>query len=105
MIAHGIDLNTDALREFCRNWKIQELSVFGSILRDDFGPDSDVDFLVEHSDDAEWDLFDEMNMKDELEAIVGRPVDVVDRYAIENCSNRFIKKQILSTAEPVYGTR
>ena len=100
MIAHGIDLNSIAIRDFCRKWNIRELSVFGSILRDDFQPDSDVDFLVEHDDDAQWDLFDSMHMEEELATLVGRPVDIVDRYAVENGGNKFVKQQILSTAKP-----
>ena len=105
MIAHGIDLNSNAIRDFCRKWKIRELSVFGSILRDDFRPDSDVDFLVEHEADAQWDLFDSLHMEEELAELVGRPVDIVDRYAAETSQNRFFKKEILSTAEPVFARR
>jgi len=103
VISHGIELNSEVIREFCRKWKIKELCVFGSFLRDDFGPDSDIDFLLEHDDDAEWDLFDSLRMQDELAEIVGRPVDLVDRHAMEHGGNRFVTKQILDSAEPVYG--
>jgi len=105
MNAHGIDLNNDAIRCFCRKWKVRELSVFGSYLRDDFRPDSDIDFLADYEDDAEWDLFDDLAMQEELAAIVGRPVDIIDRFAIEQDGNRFLKREILSTAEPVYARR
>src|SRR2546423_14036724 len=81
MIAHGIDLNSEAIRDFCRRWKIRELSVFGSILRDDFRPHSDSDFLLDHDDDAEWDMFDHFDMEDELAGILARNVDLVDRSA------------------------
>ena len=71
MIAHGIDLNSEAILDFCRKWKIRELCVFGSILRDDFRPDSDIDFLVDFEAGAAWDLFDRFDMEEELAGIVG----------------------------------
>ena len=105
MTIHGIDLGSDAMREFCKKWKIKELSVFGSILRDDFRPDSDIDFLADFEECPqvdEYDLFDVIHMRDELARIVGRKVDLVDRDVIENSSNRFIKREVLATAEHVY---
>ena len=105
MKLHGIDLNSEAIRDFCRKWKIKELSVFGSILRGDFQADSDIDFLADYEEDEEWDLFDSLQMQDELEGVLGRKVDVVDRYAIEHDGNRFINKEILSAAEQVFGKR
>src|SRR5580658_10641250 len=69
MKAHGIDLEQDAIRQFCKKWKIRELRVFGSILRDDFNADSDVDFLADWDEDVEWDAFDHMDMEDQLAEI------------------------------------
>jgi predicted nucleotidyltransferase len=105
MIAHGIDLNSEAIRDFCLKWKIRELSVFGSILREDFRPDSDVDFLADYEEGAGWDLFDHMDMEEELAGIVGRDVDLLTKYSVETSQNRFYKKEILSTAEPVFAPR
>ena len=105
MIAHGIDLDSEAIHDFCRKWKIRELYVFGSILRDDFRPDSDVDFLMDFVEDAEWDLFDRFDMEEELAGIVGRVVDLMERGAIETSRNRLRKREILSTAEPIVATR
>ena len=105
MIAHGIDLDSEGIRAFCKKWKIKELCVFGSILRDDFRPDSDIDFLVrfeELDEEDEWDLFDVIHMQEELEGIVGRKVDFVDRSGIEENSNRFLRDGVLSNVEPVY---
>lgn len=102
MKAHGIDLDSKGIREFCRKWKIKQLCVFGSILRDDFRPDSDIDFLADFEDDEEWDLFDEIHMTEELERIVGRKVDLLDREAVEESRNRFRRREILGTAERVY---
>jgi hypothetical protein len=103
MILHNIDLNTEEIHEFCRKWKVNELSVFGSLLRDDFRPDSDIDFHVDFEAGAEWDLFDHFDMEEELAAIVGRSVDLLDRGAIESSRNRLRKIEILSTLMPVYG--
>jgi predicted nucleotidyltransferase len=105
MVAHGIDLDSPAIHEFCRKWKITELSVFGSILRDEFGPDSDVDFLVSWDRRARWDAFDHIQMEEELAKIVGRRVDLVARGAVEISENRFRKHHILSTAESVFAKR
>ena len=105
MTRHGIDLASAEIREFCRKWKIAELEVFGSILREDFGPESDIDFLATWSEDAEWDLFDHMSMEEDLAAILGRRVDLVSRSSVEESKNRFRKKEILTSAEPVLAQR
>ena len=108
MTIHGIDLDSKAIRDFCKKWKIKELCVFGSILRDDFRPDSDVDFLANFEqcpEVDEYDLFDDIHMREELGELVGRNVDLVDRSAIESSSNRFVRRELLSTAEPIYARR
>jgi predicted nucleotidyltransferase len=84
------------------------LLVFGSILRGDFRSDSDVDFLVdfETCDQVEnYDLFDEIRMREELSCIVGRKVDIINLSVIEATPNRFIKASILSTAKEVHARR
>jgi len=68
---------------FCQRWKITELSFFGSVLRDNFRPDSDVDILVTFAPDANWSLFDHVHMEEELSNMLGRKVDLVTRRAIE----------------------
>ncbi len=74
----------DRIIAFCRKWKITEFSLFGSVLRDDFRPDSDVDVLVNFESSATWDLFDWVDMTEELEDIFGRTVDLVEKGAIRN---------------------
>ena len=105
MLVHGIDLGSEAIREFCAKWKIRELSVFGSILRDDFGPTSDVDFLADFDETADWDLFDHLDMEEELSSLVERPVDIVTRRSVESSENRYRRTSILSTAEPILARR
>ena len=87
------------LGELCRKWRVRELSLFGSALRDDFGADSDVDVLVSFAPDAPWSLWDLMEMKAELEDLFGRPVDLVEKEALRN---PWRKREILRTYEVVY---
>jgi uncharacterized protein len=84
---------------FCQKWKIKEFSLFGSILRDDFRPDSDVDVLILLRDDAPWDLFDWVDMIEELKALFGRQVDLVEQTAIDN---PFRRHQIFKTRQVIY---
>jgi len=67
-----IDIPKEKIDEFCQKWKIVELSLFGSVLRDDFRSDSDVDMLVTFSPDAEWSLLDHVAMEEELSVIFGK---------------------------------
>ena len=99
---NGITLPMEQIVEFCRRWKIRQLAVFGSFLRDDFRPDSDLDFLYTFAADVHWTLFDLVTMDQELSAIVGREVDLVSRSAVERSQNYIRRRHILSTAEPIY---
>jgi len=64
--------------EFCRKWKITDLALFGSVLRKDFRPESDIDVLVTFEAQARWSLMDVVEMQDELERVLGRKVDLVE---------------------------
>jgi uncharacterized protein len=94
-----VETHADGLTDFCRQWKIRELSLFGSALREDFGPESDLDFLVSFETGAEWDLFDLVEMKEELQTLFGRPVDIVEKEALRN---PWRKHEILKTRQIVY---
>jgi predicted nucleotidyltransferase len=98
------ELPLDSIRAFCRQWKVRELALFGSVLRDDFGPESDVDVLLSFAGDAQWGLFDLARMKRELEEIFGREVDVLTRPGVEASRNRLRREAILSSAEVLYAT-
>lgn len=87
---------------FCRKWKVSELALFGSVLRDDFRPDSDIDVLMSLRPDAKVGLFDLVTMERELVAIFGRQVDLVDRAAIEASPNYIRRRAILSELEVIY---
>jgi predicted nucleotidyltransferase len=100
-----IPIPTERLDEFCRRWKIAELRVFGSALREDFRPDSDLDLAVRFAPEADPSLLDHVNaMEEELSGIVGCKVDLVSQRAIERSSNRIRRKAILESAEPWWGT-
>jgi len=98
----NIEVPQEGLAEFCRKWKIVELSFFGSVLRDDFRPDSDVDVLVTFAPDGRHSIFDLVHMEAELEKMLGRKVDLVERVAIEQSENYLRRKHILNSAQTVY---
>ena len=87
---------------FCRRWKIREFAVFGSILRDDFKPESDVDILVTFSQNAEWGLFDHVQIRNELESMLNRKVDLVTRRALEQTQNQILRDRILNSAKVIF---
>lgn len=98
-MAPRIPVDQAALADFCRRHRIRKLSLFGSVLRDDFRPDSDIDVLVEFDPDARIGLYEFLDAQEELEAILGRAVDLVQRSALRN---PFRRREILRTAEDVY---
>ena len=93
-----------ALAEFCQRWKIKELYFFGSVLREDFRPDSDIDVMVTFSADATWGLLEFVRMKRELKTVLGREVDLITKKSIEQSHNWIRRQEILETAQPVYVT-
>ena len=99
MIQAKIDIPMDKITAFCRKWKIKEFSLFGSVLRDDFGPNSDVDVMVSFEERAGWDLFDWVDMIEELKAIFGRDVDLVEKGTIRN---PFRRHSIMTGREVLY---
>ena len=97
-----LDLPMDKITAFCTRWRIAELAVFGSVLRDDFRPDSDIDVLVSFAKDAHWTLFDMVRMSEALEQILGRKVDLVSRRGVEASRNPLRRRAILESAEVLY---
>lgn len=97
-----IQIPKEKIAEFCRKWKIREFSFFGSVLRDDFRPDSDIDVLVTFDESARHSLFELVDMQDELKEIFGREVDLVSRRGVESSRNYIRRHAILSSAEAIY---
>jgi len=98
----SVQLDHKRIKEFCRRWNVTELALFGSVLREDFKPDSDVDVLVAFAPDSHTSLFDLVDMEEELSGIVGRKVDLVCREGIERSHNYIRRQAILNAAEVVY---
>lgn len=90
------------IEAFCKRWKIVEFSFFGSVLREDFHPTSDIDVLVEFSSNSSWGLLDLGKMEEELSQIFNRPVDLVNKKAVKNSHNWIRKQNILESAEVYY---
>ena len=95
-------LPIDQITKFCQHWQIIELSLFGSILRDDFHTHSDIDILVAFALTAKWGLLDRAQMQEELEAVLSRRVDLISKRAIDRSSNPIRRQEILSTAQTIY---
>ena len=92
----------DSIRSFCERWQVTELALFGSVLRDDFGPDSDLDFLIGFEIGQSPGLFGIVEMEQELAELSGRRVDLVSRRAVENSRNYIRRRSILEAAETIY---
>jgi predicted nucleotidyltransferase len=100
-----ITLPEKKIARFCRRWKVTELALFGSVLREDFRPESDIDLLVSFAPDARWSLFDLVSMQNELHQVLGREVDLVERKAVEQSENYIRRKNILSNVRVIYAAR
>ena len=87
---------------FCQKWRLAEFALFGSVLRADFRPDSDIDVLIRVAPNAPAGLHPFLAMQEELVALFGRPVDLVEREAVENSVNPIRKRSILSSTLQVY---
>ena len=99
-----IPLDQHQIAAFCHRWDIIEFSLFGSVLRDDFRPHSDVDILVTFALDAHRTLFDMVHMQEQLQKMFKRKVDLVSRRGIEASRNAIRRHAILSSAEVVYAS-
>ena len=96
----GVPLKTIAA--FCDRWQVEELALFGSVLRDDFGADSDIDILLRFKTERTPGLFGIAEMEREMGELLARRVDLVNRAAIEQSRNYIRRKAILESARVVY---
>ena len=97
-----ITIDRERVVDFCRRWRLTELSLFGSGLREDFKPESDIDVLVSFDHQASPSWSDLLQMQQELEALFGRRVDLLTRRSVEASENYIRRKAILGSAEPIY---
>jgi uncharacterized protein len=98
----ALELDRQRLGDFCRTWGISELALFGSAVRDDFRPDSDIDVLVTFAPRRRHGLFEMVRMQQELQGIFGRKVDLVERQSIERSENYIRRKHILNSLVPIH---
>ncbi|AFY81351.1 nucleotidyltransferase family protein [Oscillatoria acuminata] len=102
MVKTKIELPKEKIEAFCHQWKITEFALFGSVLREDFRPDSDIDVLVTFAPDATISLLDLVRMEQELEELFQRDVDLLSKGAIQESHNWIRRQEILGTAEVFY---
>ena len=99
------ELDRELIAAFCRKWRIKELALFGSVLTDNFREDSDIDFLVTFEDPPpDWGSWGSRwtEMKEELQSIVGREVDVVQKRLVEQSKNYIRRRHILNNQQTIY---
>ena len=97
-----LKVQTDRLEAICQQWQITELALFGSILRDDYNHQSDIDLLVSFANEANITFFDLDAIEEQLSKLFNRPVDLVTKQAIEHSHNYIRKKNILDNSIVIY---
>jgi hypothetical protein len=98
----AIEIPHEALSCFCQKWNLRTVELFGSVVRENFRADSDVDVMVTFDSMLRPTLFEFVQMQDELEGIFGRKVDLLSRHAVEGSQNPYRKQSILESARIVY---
>jgi predicted nucleotidyltransferase len=98
----AVNFSHKKIAAFCKRWKVVEFSLFGSALRGDFSAQSDIDALVSFAPHCDWGLFDHVRMRQELQELFGRNVDLVTRGALEQSHNTLLRSEILGTARVIY---
>ena len=101
-VCDRLHVSPSEIAEFCQRWKIFELALFGSVLREDFRPNSDIDVLITLSSDHGWSLFDWIDMQQELESMFQRKVDLVDKRGLKNPYRR---AEIMKTYQVLYASQ
>jgi uncharacterized protein len=105
MNKHAIELPTEKIAAFCDRWQVTEFALFGSVLRDDFRPDSDIDVMVQFHPEAHPTFSTLDHMAAELKLIFDREIDLITRQGIEASRNYLRRHEILSSVQIIYATR
>jgi uncharacterized protein len=100
----AIELPMEKIVEFCDRWQVAEIALFGSVLRNDFRPDSDIDVMVQFHPDAHPTFSTLDRMETELKSIFHRDIDLITRQGIETSRNYLRRQEILSSAQVIYAT-
>lgn len=101
----NIDIPLEKIKAFCNHWQVIEFALFGSVLRDDFDSDSDIDVMVEFNVNTHPTFVTLEDMETELKAIFNREIDLITRNGIENSRNYLRRQEILSSAKVIYAKR
>lgn len=104
-VTRNLSLPLDKIEEFCQRWQITELALFGSVLRDDFSPESDIDILVTFDENFKRGLDETLQIQEELEGLFGRQVDLIIKSAIARSDNWLRRQYILNSAQVIYAKR
>lgn len=99
-----IEIPQEEIADFCQRWQVVQLAFFGSVLRNELRPDSDLDILVSFDPETRHTLIDMVRMQEELQHVFGRPVDLVSRRAIERSRNYLRRNAILKSMKVIHGT-
>jgi uncharacterized protein len=102
IIRNRVHVSEEAIVAFCQKWKIVEFALFGSVLRDDFRDDSDVDVLVVYGEPRNYSLSGWMDIREELELMFGRKVDLIQKKLLKNPYSR---DDILRTHRVIYDSK
>lgn len=95
-----LDPHMPAIRNLCREFGVNSLQAFGSVLRQDFGPDSDIDLLVDFGESAALNAFQRFfGFKEAMEQLLGRPVDLI---TVKSLANPYFKKELEETSQSLY---
>jgi uncharacterized protein len=104
MTSVAIELPMEQIAEFCYKWQVTEFALFGSVLRNDFRPDSDINVMVQFRSEAHPTFATLEQMEAELKTIFHREVDLITRQGIETSRNYLRRHEILSSAQVIYAT-
>ncbi|MGK7942900.1 MAG: nucleotidyltransferase family protein [Microcystaceae cyanobacterium] len=104
-IEKRLGISLTQLTDFCQQWEIQEMALFGSILRDDFHKDSDIDFLISFKPSVPQGLLTLSKIKSQLETLLDYKVDIAIKDSISNSDNWIRRQEILKTAQTIYEQR
>lgn len=100
-----LGLTSLEIATFCQQWGITKMALFGSILRDDFRADSDIDLLITFAPNAQQGLLTLAKIKHELESRLNRPIDLVPEASVQMSENWIRQQEILGTAQTIYEQR
>ncbi len=105
MKVKNIEISMEKIKTFCTDWQVSEFALFGSVLRDDFRPDSDIDVMIQFDANAHPTFWNLEQMEAELKTIFKREVDLITRQGIETSRNYLRRQEILSSVQVIYATR